>query len=130
MKWGNNNNKFRKIIIIEISVTKLDTTTKKQNNKSGRKWEHKEKDSKITLLHKFSHFVPAKFSESFFRQFDMAMHLKKEELKKQGRMDAKVSKVTKEDIIRAFGVTKDYMMKAAVILGKEENTKNLGNSSA
>ena len=83
----------------------------------------------ITLLHKSSHFIPARFGKSFFKQFDIAMHLQKEDLKKQGKMDAEVSKVTEEDCIGAFWVTKDHMPKAAEILGKEENTENLGNSS-
>ena len=34
---------------------------KTQDNKSGNKWECKERDSKITLLHESFHFVPAKF---------------------------------------------------------------------
>ena len=32
---------------------------KTQDNKSGNRWEHKERDSKITLLHESSHFIPA-----------------------------------------------------------------------
>ena len=58
------------------------------------------------------------------------MKLKKDELKRQGKVNAEVSEVTKEDFINMFGVTKDHMLKAAEILGKEENTENLGNSSA
>ena len=79
-------------------------------------------------MHKSSHFIPAQFSDSFFRQFDLAMKLKKDELKKQGKVNAEV-KVTKENLTEAFGVTKDHMSKAAKILGKEENTENLGSSS-
>ena len=74
--------------------------------------------------------LPAQFSDSFFRQFDLAMKLKKDELKKQGKVNAEVSDVTEENLIEAFGVTKDHMSKAAKILGKGENTKNLGGSSA
>ena len=85
---------------------------------------------KITLLQESSYFIPGKFGESFFRQFDVAMQLKKEELKKQGKVDTKVSKVTKDDVINAFGVTKDHMLEAAKILGNEGNTKNSGKSSA
>ena len=58
------------------------------------------------------------------------MRLKKEELKRQGKVNAEVSEVTEEDVIGAFGVTKDQLLKAAEILGKEENTENLGNSLA
>ena len=57
---------------------------KTQDNKSGNRWKHKERDSKITLLHESSHFIPATFSESFFKQFDLAMKFREEELKKQG----------------------------------------------
>ena len=39
-------------------------------------------------------------------------------------------KVTEEDIAKVFGVTKDHMLEAAKILQAEENTKNLGDSSA
>lgn len=60
-------------------------------------------------MHKSSHFVPSQFSESFFRQFDIAMKLKKDKLKKQGKVNAEVSKVTKENLIEAFGVTKDHV---------------------
>ena len=51
---------------------------------SGKRWRQKEKDSKITLTQESSHFVPAKFSDSFFKQFDLAVKLRREELKKQG----------------------------------------------
>ena len=88
------------------------------------------RDSKIILLQESSHFVPAKFGESFFKQFDLAIKLRKEELKKQGRVEAEVSEVTEEDVAKVFGVTKDNMLEAAKILQAEENTKNLGDSSA
>ena len=58
------------------------------------------------------------------------MKLGKEELKKQGKVEAEVSKVTEEDVAKAFGVTKDHMLEAVKILQAEENTKNSGQSSA
>ena len=100
---------------------------KTTENKSGNKWECKERDAKITLLQESSHFIPANFDESFFRQFDVAMQLKKKELKKQGMVNTELSEITEDDMISAFGVTKDHMLKAAEILGKEENTKIQGN---
>ena len=115
---------------IKITAATTDTTTKHRIISSGNKWEHKERDSKITLLHESSHFVPAKFGESFFRQFDLAMQLRKKELKKQGKVEAEVSEVMEEDIISAFGVTKDHMLEAAKILETEGKTKNLGHPSA
>ena len=81
-------------------------------------------------MQKSAHFMPAKFGESFFRQFDIAMKLKREELKKQGTINSEISEITEEDMISTFGVTKDHMLKAAEILGKEEKTENLGKSSA
>ena len=51
------------------------------------------------------------------------MKLRKEEFKKQGNAEAEVSKVTEEDIVKAFGVTMDHMLEAAKILQAEENTK-------
>ena len=76
-----------------------------------------------TLLHEFSCFVPVKFGESFFKQFDLVMKLRKEEL-------AEVNKVTEENVAKAFGVTKDHMLEATKILPAEENTKNLEPSAA
>ena len=58
------------------------------------------------------------------------MQLKKEELKKQGKVNAEVSEVTEEDIINAFGVTNAHMMETAKILHNEGNTKNMGYPSA
>ena len=47
-----------------------------------------------------------------------------------GKISTEVSEIMEDDMINAFGVTKDHMLKAAEILGKEEKTVNLGNSSA
>ena len=54
------------------------------------------------------------------------MKMKKDQIKKQGKVNAEVSEVTEENLIEAFGVTKDHMSKAAKILGKGENTENSG----
>ena len=83
-------------------------------------------DSKITLLHESSHFVPAKFGESFFRQFHLAMQLRKEELKKQGKVEAEASEVSEDAVISTFRVTKDYMLEVVKILETEGDTENLG----
>ena len=81
-KWNNNN--YRKMGTQTIKITETTTvTTKTQENKSGNIWECKERDSKITLLHESFNFFPAKFGESFFKQLDLAMQLRKEELKKK-----------------------------------------------
>ena len=57
------------------------------------------------------------------------MRIKREELKKQGRSSAQVNEITERDMIQAFGITEDQMEKAADILGKDEKTEKLGNSS-
>ena len=54
------------------------------------------------------------------------MQLKREELKKQGKIDTEVSKITEDNMISTFEVTKDHMLKAVEILGKEENTEEFG----
>ena len=48
-------------------------------------------------------------------------------MKKQGKMDTEVSKITEGDMVQAFGITMDQMINAGEILGKNENTENLGN---
>ena len=55
----------------------------------------------------------------------MPMRLKKEELKRQGKIDTEGNEVADEDI-GVFGVTKDHMLKAAEIPGKEYNSGNSG----
>ena len=60
-------------------------------------------------MHESSHFVPVQFGKGFFRQFNLGMELEKDELKKQGKFNAKVSEVTEGNLIEAFGVTKDHM---------------------
>ena len=70
------------------------------------------------------------FSNNFFKQFDLAMKIRKEELKKQGKTNTQVNEITKRDMIQAFGVTEDQMQKAAEILGKDENSEKLENSSS
>ena len=89
-KWGNGKN-YRKTSYSNNHNFSNKTITKTQENKSGKKWECKERDTKISLLQESSHFVPTKFSESFFKQFDMAMQLRKEELKRQGKIGTEVS---------------------------------------
>ena len=113
-KHGNTITITKKVIIvtIEISATNPIITAELRKIDPGKNWEQKEKDSKITLLCESSHFILAKFSDSFFTQFDLAMKLRREELKKQGKVDTEVSGITKEDLVEAFGITKDQMTKA------------------
>ena len=117
---SNNNRNFSR---------KTHQNTRTQDSKSGKKWEQKEKDSKITLTQESSHFMPTKFSDSFFKQFDLVMKLRREELKKQGIAQTEVSEISEGDLVEAFGITKNQMVRAAEILAKDENTEKLGDSS-
>ena len=76
------------------------------------------------------HYVPTEFSGNFFRQFDLAMKLKRDELKKQGGSSKQVNEITENNFIQAFGVTEDQMEKAAAMLNGSKTTKKLGNLSA
>ena len=93
--------------------TNLDTTEKYKTacqQEMGTKGEKHQDHPDTQVITVYSH---AKFSDAFFRQFDLGMKLKKEELKKQGKVESEVSKVTEGDLIEAFGVTKDQMMKSS-----------------
>ena len=74
--------------------------------------------------------MPFEFSSSFFKQFNLAMKLKQEELRKQERNSTQVNEITEGDLIQAFGVTEDQMEKAATMLGRSKKTEKLGNSLA
>ena len=126
-KWGNNSNYKR--YNPNNNHNSRPQYNKTQENKTGKTWGQKGKDSKINLTQEPSHFVPAEFSNSFFKQFNLAMKIKREELKKQGKSSAQVNEITERDMIQAFGVTEDQMEKAAEILGKDEKNEKLGNSS-
>ena len=71
-----------------------------------------------------NHYVPTEFSGNFFKQFDLAMKLKREELKKQGKSSKQLNEITESNLIQAFGVTEDQMEKAVSLLNRSEITKN------
>ena len=75
-------------------------------------------------------YVPTEFSSSFFKQFDLAMKLKWEELRKQERKSTQVNEITESDLIQAFSVMEDQMEKAATMLGRSEKSEKSGISSA
>ena len=54
----------------------------------------KPKDSKITLTQESDHYIPAQFSSDFFKKFDLAMKLKRDELKEQKGKSRQVNKIT------------------------------------
>ena len=98
-----------------------------QENRQAKQWTQRPKDSKITLTQESDHYVPTEFSGNFFKQFDLAMKLKREELKKQGRGSNQVNEITENNFIQAFSVTEDQMEKAASMLSRSKNTEKSGN---
>ena len=90
----------------------------------------KQKDSKITLTQESDHYIPAQFSNDFFKKFDLAMKLKWDELKEQKANSRQVNEITKNNLMQAFGVTEDQMGKAAEMLVRSESTEISGNLSA
>ena len=106
-KWGNNNGNYKQKhsnFSSNHTFGNKPQYTKPQDNKQGKQWEQKSKDSKITLTQESAHYVPTEFSSSFFRQFNLAMKLKQEELKKQERNSSQVNEITEDDLIQAFGI--------------------------
>ena len=97
-------------------------TTRKQTNKTV--------DAEITLTQESGHYVPSQFSGDFFKKFDLAMKLKRDELMEQRGNSRQVNKITENNFIQAFGLTQDQMDKAAAILDRKESTKKSGNSLA
>ena len=127
--WGNNSNYKHSNYSNNHNFNSRPQYNKPQDSKHGRPWGQRGKDSKITLTQESAHFVPTEFSDNFFKQIDLAMKMKWEELKKQGKSSTQVNKITEGDMIQAFGVMEDQMQKAAEILGKNERAKNSGNLS-
>ena len=132
-KWGNNGNNYNHKCP-SYSSNRGNSYKQQQHhpqeNRQVKQWTQKPRDSKITLTQESDHYVPTEFSGNFFRQFDLAMKLKCDELKKQGGGSKQVNKITENNFIQAFGVTKDQMEKAASMLSRNENTKKSGNPSA
>lgn len=129
-RWGNNSN-YRKTSYINCNNSfKPRYNPKQQDTKPARKWEQIERDSKITLTQESSHFIPSIFSNTFFKQFDLVMKLKKEELKKHSNANTEVGEITEENLTEALGDTKDHVVKVVEILGQGENTENSASSSA
>ena len=75
-KWGNNNNYKR--YNPNNNCNSRPQYNKNQENKTGKIWGQKVKDSNITLTQELSHFVPVEFSDNIFKQFDLAMRIKRD----------------------------------------------------
>ena len=90
----------------------------------------KPKDSKITLSQESNHYVPAQVSSEFFRKIDLAMKLKKEELKELKPKPKQLNEMTEENIMQALSISGDQLTRAASILEGSESTEKLEYSSA
>ena len=130
-RWGNNNSNYKcSNYSNNHNFNSRPQYNKPQDNKQGRPWGQKGKDSKITLTQESAHFIPTDFSNDFFKQINLAMKIKWEELKKKGISSTQVNEITEGEMTQAFGVTKEQMQRAAEILGKNKRSKELGNLSA
>ena len=67
-----------------------------QEGKQMKQWMQKPKDSKITLTQESDHYVPAQFSGNFFKKFDLAMKLKRDELKEQKGKSRQVNEIIRK----------------------------------
>ena len=101
-----------------------------QENRQHKQWTQKPKDSKITLSQESNHYAPAQVSSDFFRKIDLAMKLKKEELREQKPKPKQLNEMTEENIIQTFGISEDQLNKATSILERSESTENSEYSSA
>ena len=97
-----------------------------QEGKQSKQWMQKPKDSKITLTQESDHYVPAQFSSEFFKKFDLAMKLKRDELKEQKAKSRQVNEITEDNFMQAFGISEDQMEKASSMLGISESTEKFG----
>ena len=96
-----------------------------QEGRQHKQWMQKPKDSKITLLQESDHYIPAQLSSEFFRKIDLAMKLKKEELKEQKTKTKQLNEMTEENLMQAFGISEDQLNKATSILERSESSENL-----
>ena len=101
-----------------------------QEGRQYKQWTQKPKDPKITLSQELDHYVPAQFSSEFFKKIDLAMKLKKDELKEQKLKPKQVNEIMEENLMQAFGISEDQINKAASILERSESTENSEYSSA
>ena len=96
-KWGNNSNYKR--YNPNNNHDSRPQYNKTQENKTGKTWGKKVKDFQDQHDKESSHFIPAEFSKSFCKQFDLAMKIKRQELKKQGKSSVQVKKISERDMI-------------------------------
>ena len=132
-KWVNNSNSYnpkRQNFNNNRSSNYRHQQQWPQEGKQSKQWTQKAKDSKITLSQESNHYIPSQFSSKFFRKFDLAMKLKRDELKEQKPKSKQVNEITEEDFMQAFGISEDQINKATSILERSESTENSENLSA
>ena len=117
------------LVIIAGTATNSNSTDLKRTDKPNS-GHNGQKTPKITLTQESDHNIPTEFSGNFFKQFDLAMKLKCEELKRQGKSSNQVNEITESNLIQAFRVTEDQMEKAALMLNRSKSTKKSENLSA
>ena len=88
------------LILGTIATTATDPNKTNSGQPTRQAVGTKPKDSKITLTQESAHYIPTELSSSFFRQFNLAMKLKWEELRKQERRRNQVNEVTEGDLIQ------------------------------
>ena len=69
------------LVIIMATATNSNSTDLKRTDKPNS-GHNGQKTSKITLTWESDHYLPTEISGNFFKQFDLAMKLKREELKR------------------------------------------------
>ena len=85
-KWVNNSNSYnskRQNFSNSRNSNFRHQQQQPQEGKQSKQWTQKPKDAKITLSQESDHYVPPQFSSEFFSKFDLAMKLKRDELKGQ-----------------------------------------------
>ena len=106
----------RKVELSRVQHNNHYNSKSQDNNKgNGNKLEHK-KGMPGSPLYKNHPILCHQNLEMHFQAVHLAMKLQEEQLKKDGKMDAQVNKLTKESLISAFGVTQDHMLEPAKIL--------------
>ena len=78
-KWGNNTNNYNhkhSSFSNNRSHNYKPQQNRPQDNRQGKQWAQRPKDSKITLTQESDHYVPTELSSNFFKQFDLAIKLK------------------------------------------------------
>ena len=80
-KWGNNTNTYNQkhsSFSNNCSNNYKHQQNQPQENRQAKQWTQRPKDTKITLTQESDHYVPTELSGNFFKQFDLAMKLKRE----------------------------------------------------